>query len=58
MGNRSIDETKRFICYCLDNTIAAADTFRNPQGQILCLFDLSGAIISTSSARVPLCSQL
>ena len=42
MGNRSIEETKRFICYCLDNTIAAADTRRNPRGQILCLFDLSG----------------
>ena len=42
MGNRSIDETKRFICYCLDNTIAVADKSRNPRGQILCLFDLSG----------------
>ena len=42
MGNRTIEETKRFICYCLDNTIAAADTSRNPRGQILCLFDLSG----------------
>ena len=43
MGDRSIEETKRFICYCLDNTIAAADFSRNPRGQILCLFDLSGA---------------
>ncbi len=42
MGDRSIEETKRFICYCLDNTIAAADFSRNPRGQILCLFDLSG----------------
>ena len=42
MGDRSIEETKRFICYCLDNAIAAADFSRNPRGQILCLFDLSG----------------
>ena len=33
MGDRSIEETKRFICYCLDNTIAAADFSRNPRGQ-------------------------
>lgn len=45
MGDRSIEETKRFICYCLDNTIAAADAARNPRGQILCLFDLSGRIL-------------
>ena len=42
MGNRDIDETKRFICYCLDNTIAASDFCKNPGGQIKCLFDLSG----------------
>ncbi|CAL8470218.1 g9760 [Coccomyxa elongata] len=42
MGNRDIDETKRFICYCLDNTIAASDFRKNPGGQIKCLFDLSG----------------
>lgn len=44
MGNRSLEETKRFICYCLDNTIAAADLARNPGGQIKCLFDLSGTM--------------
>jgi hypothetical protein len=42
MGNRNIDETKRFICYCLDNTVAASDLRTNPGGQIKCLFDLSG----------------
>ncbi|EIE25981.1 CRAL/TRIO domain-containing protein, partial [Coccomyxa subellipsoidea C-169] len=42
MGNRSLDETKRFICYCLDNTIAASDLRVNSGGQIKCLFDLSG----------------
>ena len=43
MGDRRMEETKRFICYCLDNTIAAADATRNPGAQIKCLFDLSGA---------------
>ena len=42
MGDRAIEETKRFICYCLDNSIAVADTRLNPGGQIKCLFDLSG----------------
>lgn len=36
------EETKRFICYTLDNAIAAADPVRNELGQFLCLFDLSG----------------
>ena len=36
------EETKRFICYTLDNAIAAADPDRNELGQFLCLFDLSG----------------
>ncbi|DBA77591.1 TPA: hypothetical protein ACH3X1_009392 [Trebouxia sp. C0004] len=36
------EETKRFICYTLDNAIAAADPIRNELGQFLCLFDLSG----------------
>lgn len=33
------EQTKRFICYVLDNTAAAA---RNEVGQFLCLFDLAG----------------
>ena len=36
------EETKRFICYTLDNAIAAGDPVRNELGQFLCLFDLSG----------------
>ncbi|DBA67929.1 TPA: hypothetical protein ACH3X2_014131 [Trebouxia sp. C0005] len=36
------EETKRFICYTLDNAIAAADPVRNELCQFLCLFDLSG----------------
>jgi hypothetical protein len=42
MGCRNLEETKRFICYCLDNTIAAADLRLNRGGQIRCIFDLSG----------------
>jgi len=37
------EETKRFICYTLDNAIAAADSARNDLGQFVCLFDLSGS---------------
>lgn len=37
------DETKRFICYTLDNAIAAADPARNELRQFVCLFDLAGA---------------
>lgn len=36
------EETKRFICYTLDNAIAAADPARNELRQFVCLFDLSG----------------
>ena len=36
------EETKRFICYTLDNVIATADPQKNELGQFLCLFDLSG----------------
>ncbi|KAL3144014.1 hypothetical protein ABBQ32_003820 [Trebouxia sp. C0010 RCD-2024] len=36
------DETKRFICYTLDNAIAAADPARNELRQFVCLFDLAG----------------
>ena len=43
MGDRHMGETKRFIGYCLDNAIAAADAARHPGAQIKCLFDLSGA---------------
>ena len=36
------EETKRFICYTLDNAIAAADPARNELRQFVCLFDLAG----------------
>ena len=36
------EETKRFICYTLDNAIVAADPACNELRQFLCLFDLSG----------------
>lgn len=36
------EETKRFICYTLDNAIAAADPARNHLRQFVCLFDLAG----------------
>ena len=36
------EETKRFICYTLDNVIAMADSQTNELGQFLCLFDLAG----------------
>lgn len=42
MDSRNLDETKRLICYVLDNTAAAADTKRNPHSKLVCLFDLSG----------------
>lgn len=48
------EETKRFICYTLDNVIATADPQKNELGQFLCLFDLSGnhaACLSESHAR-------
>ena len=43
MGLRNLSETEQLIIYTLDNTAAAADPTRNPLGQFLCLFDLSGA---------------
>lgn len=52
------EETKRFICYTLDNAIAAADPVRNELGQFLCLFDLSGASLYLSVARLLHCCIL
>ena len=43
MAQRNLAETEQLIIYTLDNTAAAADPARNPLGQFLCLFDLSGA---------------
>ena len=40
MGKRDLDETKRLICYILDNSLAAADLDANPAGKMVCLFDL------------------
>lgn len=42
MGQRDLAQTKRLIVYTLDAACATADTARNPAGQIVCLFDLSG----------------
>ena len=40
---RNLDETKRLITYTLENAVASSDTLKNALGQILCIFDLSGA---------------
>lgn len=42
MNTRNFEETKRLICYTLDNSIAAADLDKAPDGKICCIFDLSG----------------
>jgi hypothetical protein len=52
MGVRRMEETKRFICYCLDAAIAAADAGRNPGAQIKCLFDLSGVRLPSAGPFV------
>ena len=36
------EETKRCICYTLDNAVAACDPALNELRQFVCLFDLSG----------------
>jgi len=46
MSLRNLSETEQLIIYTLDNTAAAADLTRNPLGQFLCLFDLSGAAMA------------
>lgn len=43
MHHRDPEETKRLICYTLDNTGLAVDPEVNASGQFLCLFDLAGA---------------
>ncbi len=59
MGDRAIEETKRFICYCLDNSVAIADPALNPGGQVKCLFDLSGTRLRTPPpCRRPTCCSL
>jgi len=45
MGRRQLAETKRLIVYVLDTACATADPQRNPEGQIACLFDLSGEVV-------------
>ena len=46
------EETKRCICYTLDNAVAACDPALNELGQFVCLFDLSGE--SSPSLFAPL----
>ena len=43
MRARSFEETLRLIVYTLDAAVAASDLSRNPEAQLLVLFDLSGA---------------
>ena len=52
MSLRNLSETEQLIIYTLDNTAAAADLNRNPMGQFLCLFDLSGAAVPASAWRL------
>ena len=52
MRSRNLAETEQLIIYTLDNTAAAADPVRNPLGQFLCLFDLSGALLGAFSASL------
>ena len=47
MRNRSLDETVRLIIYSLDNSAVIADIRKNPLGQVVCLFDLSGAALQS-----------
>lgn len=48
---RDLDETKRLITYALEAAICGADTSKNPLGQILCLFDLSGIGLGNLDAK-------
>lgn len=48
---RDLAETKRLITYALEAAISIADTSRNPLGQILCLFDLSGIGLGNMDAK-------
>ena len=42
MTRRDLAQTKRLICYVLDNACATADLQHNPSGQLCCILDLSG----------------
>ncbi len=48
-----LEESKRFICYVLDNATAAAELRQNPLGQILVLFDLSGTLLDVAIGSNP-----
>ena len=48
MHTRDPEETKRFICYVLDNVCATAAP-ENQFGQFLCLFDLAGGTVVRAS---------
>ena len=51
MHSRDPEETKRFICYVLDNVCAMAAP-ENQFGQFLCLFDLAGGSWSQAGWRL------
>lgn len=42
MNGRNLEDTKKLITLTLETALATSDLGRNPLGQILCVFDLTG----------------
>lgn len=41
-SKRDFEESKRFMCYCLDASLKTCDPIRNPTGKMVGIMDLRG----------------
>lgn len=50
---RDLDETKRFICYCLEQQCQLHDPQLNPDGKGVGIFDMRGALLLPPYNQLP-----
>lgn len=51
-STRDLDETKRFICYCLEQQCQLHDPLRNPDGKGVGIFDMRGTLLLPPSMQI------
>ena len=56
-SKRDFDETKRYMCYCLDALLRTCDLKRNPTGKMVSIMDLRGEAKCTPYPYLPSCSD-
>ena len=59
-SKRDFEETKRYMCYCLDALLRTCDLKRNPSGKMVSIMDLRGEVhlCTTCAFRLPAANDL